>query len=247
MKKNNNRYLNILAIILTVSILFSIPNKTNGQAAILVFLLGDKVASENFYFSLKIGGNLTNVTNLENSQARFGMNFGLLASIKVQNSFYIVPEISFLSLKGAKNINKLPTGNDDLDKVLKNVENGFLDLNYIDIPVLFKYYANQKFSLGIGPYISYLTSASSFYETNLSSAGDIEVRQLTKDSYNNWDYGITVEVAYAPSRTSNSDDMNFHLRFSYGFSDIIKDNHGDAIQNYAIQGYISFPFMKESD
>jgi len=242
--KKNNRLASTLIVIISAIVLFSIPKKTNGQAAILVFLFGDKVASENFYFSLKIGGNLTNVTNLENSKTRFGMNFGLLATIKLNNQFYVVPELSFLSLKGAKGITKQPTGNDDLDNVLINTEDGFLDLNYIDIPVLLKYYLSQKLNVGIGPYASYLTSASSFYETNLTGAGDIEVRQLTKDNFNRWDYGVMVEIAYAPSRTSNSDDMNFHLRFSYGFADIIKDNPGNSAHNYSIQGYISFPFMK---
>lgn len=209
-------------------------SKVNGQAAILVFLFGEKVASENFYFSLKIGGNLTNITNWEQSSFRFAMNFGLLATIKLEEDWYLQPEISFLSGKGARNVPKIITGNNEVDIMLEDVESGFLDLAYIDMPVLLKYYPSQKWHVGLGPYISYLTQASNFYETTVDVAGDLEVRQITTDNIKRWDYGIMVEAAWAPSRTDNSDDMNLHFRVSYGFSDILKDNPGDPVNNIMI-------------
>jgi hypothetical protein len=43
----------ILALITTILL----PGIAYSQAAILVLLFGNKVASENFYFSLKMGGN----------------------------------------------------------------------------------------------------------------------------------------------------------------------------------------------
>lgn len=235
----------ILLLIVFNSIVFT--NVANAQAAVLVFLFGEKVASENFYFSLKIGGNLTNITNWDQSKFRFAMNFGLLATIKLDEDWYLQPEISFISGKGARNVPKVITGNNEVDIILEDVEYGFLDLDYIDAPILLKYYTSQKWHVGLGPYISYLTSASNFYETTVDVAGEIELRQITTDNIKRWDYGIMAEVAYAPSRTENSDDMNLHLRISYGFSDILKDNPGNAVNNFMIQGMVSFPFMAEEE
>jgi hypothetical protein len=218
----------------------------HGQAAILALIFGDKVASQNFHFSLKLGGALSNVTNLDDSKFRFGMNVGLMASIKLTQKLTLVPEICFVSLKGARNIPNLPSGNQDLDNVLADVDSGFIDLNYIDLPVLLRYYATQKFYFGGGLYVSYLTSASNFYSTTLTGAGDIDVRQYNKDDFFRWDYGVAVEVSYAPHRTNDSDEMNLHLRFTYGFADILKDNPGSAVNNYSIQGSISIPFLKKS-
>ena len=235
----------ILLLIVFNSIVFT--NVANAQAAVLVFLFGEKVASENFYFSLKIGGNLTNITNWDQSKFRFAMNFGLLATIKLDEDWYLQPEISFISGKGARNVPKVITGNNEVDIILEDVEYGFLDLDYIDAPILLKYYTSQKWHVGLGPYISYLTSASNFYETTVDVAGEIELRQITTDNIKRWDYGIMAEVAYAPSRAENSDDMNLHLRISYGFSDILKDNPGNAVNNFMIQGMVSFPFMAEEE
>ena len=235
----------ILLLIVFNSIVFT--NVANAQAAVLVFLFGEKVASENFYFSLKIGGNLTNITNWDQSKFRFAMNFGLLATIKLDEDWYLQPEISFISGKGARNVPKVITGNNEVDIILEDVEYGFLDLDYIDAPILLKYYTSQKWHVGLGPYISYLISASNFYETTVDVAGEIELRQITTDNIKRWDYGIMAEVAYAPSRTENSDDMNLHLRISYGFSDILKDNPGNAVNNFMIQGMVSFPFMAEEE
>ena len=235
----------ILLLIVFNSIVFT--NVANAQAAVLVFLFGEKVATKNFYFSLKIGGNLTNITNWDQSKFRFAMNFGLLATIKLDEDWYLQPEISFISGKGARNVPKVITGNNEVDIILEDVEYGFLDLDYIDAPILLKYYTSQKWHVGLGPYISYLTSASNFYETTVDVAGEIELRQITTDNIKRWDYGIMAEVAYAPSRTENSDDMNLHLRISYGFSDILKNNPGDPVNNFMIQGMVSFPFMAEEE
>ena len=234
-----------LTSILTV--LFVIPIKTYGQAALLVLLLGDKVASENFYFSIKVGGNFSNLMNTEKSKFSSGLNFGLLANIKLSNKFYLVPEFAPLSRKGAQNILVHPTGNEDFDNLLTNASNSEIQLNYIDIPVILKYYPFQKFNVGLGPYFSILTSGENYYETNASTAGDLRIYQDVKTTFNPVDYGMMVEAAYAPWRNTPHDDLNFHVRFSYGLSDIIKEGNWNSVNNYAFQLYVSIPFIKTEE
>jgi hypothetical protein len=67
-------------------------------------LFGDKVASENFYFSLKVGANVSNLGGVSDLSSRTGLNFGLLSTIKLNDDFYLVPEFPPISRKGAKGI-----------------------------------------------------------------------------------------------------------------------------------------------
>jgi outer membrane immunogenic protein len=137
-----------------------------------------------------------------------------------------------------------PTGNADLDALLSNTPTSEIQLNYIDIPVLLKYYPIQKLNIGLGPYFSFLTSGDNFYETDGGEAGNLQILQEIKSDFNTFDYGFMLEVVYAPWRKSNSDELNFHARFSYGLTDIIKNNPGDPVSNYAFQLFVSVPFMK---
>jgi len=243
MKKLIIKYLYVVLAIFT----FLLPSQSKGQAAVLVFLFGEQVASEKFYFSLKIGGNLPNITNWERSKFKFEMNFGMLATMKLGENWYLQPEISPLCGKGARGVPKVITGNNEVDIILKDVEDGFLDLAYIDMPILLKYYTSQAWSFGLGPYVSYLTKASNFYETTVDVAGDIELRQVTTPNIKRWDFGIMAEANWAPKRTDNTDDMNFHFRISYGLIDILKNNPGKTVNNFMIQGMVSFPFMAEPE
>ncbi len=82
----------------------------HSQAALLVLLFGDKVASENFYFSLKVGANVADVSGVDGGSVATGLNFGLLGTIKISDKFRLVPEFAPLSRKGVKNIPYIPSG-----------------------------------------------------------------------------------------------------------------------------------------
>ena len=74
----------------------------HGQAAILVALFGDKVASENFYFSLKGGLNFSSLGTEANTDFQRGPNFGMLANIRFGERWGIVPEFAAFSIRGAE-------------------------------------------------------------------------------------------------------------------------------------------------
>jgi hypothetical protein len=105
----------ILALITTILL----PGIAYSQAAILVLLFGDKVASENFYFSLKMGGNYSTLSGIDDASYKLGLSFGLVATIKLSDKWYIVPEFSAISNKGAEDVPLLPTGDPNLDALLQ--------------------------------------------------------------------------------------------------------------------------------
>ncbi|MBN1559376.1 PorT family protein [candidate division KSB1 bacterium] len=230
-----------LAIVLFLFLTFEM---CHAQAAILVLLFGDKVATENFYFSLKLGANYANITGIEDTDPILGFNFGLLATIKLNDRFCIVPEFSALSYKGAKNIPVQSTGNFELDDLLANTSKSVRELNYIDVPIIAKYYVNETVNVGIGPTISFLTSAVDRYETTVFTDEDLVFESNIKESANMIDYGIAFEVGYTLWKARTGNGINLHARYMMGLNDILKENANGSQQNSVIQVSASFPFIQ---
>lgn len=233
-----------LSLFIALAVLFTGTTRVNAQAALLVLLFGDKVASENFYFSLKAGANIANLSNVDGSKMRPGFNFGLLATIKLSDKFYLVPEFAPLSPKGAKNVPVTSSGNSNLDALLQNAK-GDIELNYIDIPVVAKFYLHKKFNIGLGPYLSILTGAQDKFETTADEVGDLTITNSTKSQFNSLDYGAVFEAGWSAWEARNGKGLNIHVRYTLGLNDIVKDNPGDALKNSVFQIFVSFPFIEK--
>jgi hypothetical protein len=234
-------------LLIALAVLFTGTTRLNAQAALLVLLFGEKVASENFYFSLKAGANFANLSNVEDGAIRTGFNFGLLASIKINDKFYLIPEFSPLSPKGVKKVPVRSSGNSNLDALLQNTESGDIELNYIDIPVVVKYYPYEKFNIGLGPYLSILTGANDKFETTADEVGDLTITNNIKSQFNSVDYGVVFEAGWSAWEARKGKGLNIHARYTLGLSDVVKDNPGDALKNSVFQIFVSFPFIKTEE
>jgi hypothetical protein len=233
-------------IIFVILVMFSVQ-MAHPQAALLVLLLGDKVASENFYFSLKLGGNFAKLSGIDDTKTYSGINFGLLATIKISEKFSLVPEFAPLSPKGAKNIPLRPTGNIGLDALLQNSANTVRALNYIDMPVVAKYQVNERLSVGAGPYLSILTSATDVFNAKVFKEDDLRFEEDIKSNLNTLDYGMVFEASFSLSNARGGKGLVIHARYQMGLGNILKDNPGSSIRNSAFQVYVSFPFIKEAE
>ena len=60
-------------IILAISFIFCVQTIVNAQAALIVLLVGDKVATEKFHLSVDAGLNIASLPGLKNQQARHGL------------------------------------------------------------------------------------------------------------------------------------------------------------------------------
>ena len=134
----------------------------HGQAALLVLIFGDKVASENFYFSLKAGANFSTIHGLEGGEYRWGPNFGLVNNIRINDRFYLMPEFLPLSTRGIKEIPVENTNIPGLDELLEQPESMDRTLSYIDIPILLRANLGERLSVSAGPQISILTGNLAF-------------------------------------------------------------------------------------
>ena len=235
---------------LALGLLAGTPAPASGQAALLVLLFGDKVASDNFYFSLKVGGNFSKLSGLDDTKFAAGLNFGLLATIRLNDQWYIEPEFAPLSKKGSRDIAYVPSGSSELDALLDPPDDARINLNYIDVPVLVKYQASERLRVGTGPQIGYLTSGTNQYDRTYERTGgedDLRYQQGSQTQFNSWDFGWAFEAAATLWDARDGEGLVIHTRYVLGLSDVIENNPGDAITNSTVQIFASFPFIKSGD
>ena len=165
-------------------------------------------------FGLKAGANLSSVSNLDDSKAKFGFYAGAFANIPIAESFSIQPEV----LYNGKGVGYDGPGD------------AKMTLDYISVPVLFQYKATPQFYLEAGPEFSFLISSKV-----KSDAGSADF----KDFVNGFDLGIGLGAGY--NFTSN---FGANIRYVAGVTDIAKDNEGDSAKNGVFQLGVTYTFGK---
>ena len=101
-----------------------------GQAALLVLIFGDKVASENFYFSLKMGATLADLSGYDEGKNALAFNFGLVNNIKLSDRLFLTPEFLPAASRGIKDVPTLSTGDPGLDQLLIDPDKSNRKLNF---------------------------------------------------------------------------------------------------------------------
>ena len=218
-----------------------------GQAALLVLIFGEKVATENFYFSLKVGVNYSMITNHTEGNNRFGANFGLVNNIRLGDKWYLMPEFLPLSSKGLKNIPVLTTGIRDLDSNLTYPESTDPKLSYLDIPVLVQYRLTDRWHLALGPQVSFLTGAVDAYEAEPLDGINVNTEIDISEPFRGWDLGFAVDLTYVVSPPKGGKGMNLFLRYSRGFLDLLKDDSNNQYYNSFLQFGAVFPFVENPE
>jgi opacity protein-like surface antigen len=148
-------------------------------------------------FGVKAGLNISNLTgDVSNNSSKTGIALGASVEFKVSDKFAIQPELVY-SVLGAKD----------------NSINENLNLDYLTIPVVAKYYVADKFSLEAGPQIGFLLSAK---------AGSTDV----KSAVNSTDFGLNFGAGYDFTK-----NLSAGVRYTAGLSNIAKDSGSDKVHN----------------
>jgi len=168
-------------------------------AAIAVMAFGFTNAQQT-RFGIKGGLNVTSFAggNYYDAKSLVGFQVGGFAEIKIIERLSIQPEVLF-STQGAK----LEFGNTDFDT----------KLNYINIPVLAKFYITKQFTAEAGPQLGFLVSAK-------SDGSDV------KDSYKSVDTGFNFGLGY-----NFTENIGVGLRYTVGLSNIA-DYEVDDTEEY---------------
>jgi long-subunit fatty acid transport protein len=172
-------------------------------AAVFVFSFAN---AQDTKFGVK-GGLSMSSTSEEGASSLLAFHLGGFAEFKISDKFAVQPELLY-SAQGAK------------------FTGGNLNLNYINIPVMAKYYVADAFSIEAGPQIGFLMSAK-------SDGTDI------KDACNSTDFGLNLGAGYNLNET-----MSLGLRYNMGLSNVIKDVAGVSTdsKNSSIQLSFGYKF-----
>jgi len=148
----------------------------------------------------------------ENYSSAVSFHVGAVAEITISEKFSFQPELIY-SAQGAK--------------VKFNISNeGTFKLNYLNVPLLTKYYVADRFSVEVGPKIGFLLSAEQIVDSN---------SQDYKDFLKTIDFGLSFGVSYALDDTG----LNFGARYNLGFSNILDSPvYGEESGTYSIKNSV---------
>ncbi|WP_025740426.1 porin family protein [Aquimarina pacifica] len=173
---------------------------------------------ESIRFGAKAGLNLSNFTgdDADDLDMRTSFHIGALVEIPISETFAFQPELLYSS-QGAQ------FEEEGVD--FKSI------VNYINIPLILKYYVSEGFSLQAGPQIGILASAKAKAEGN-----GAEVDVDAKDLYKGIDFGLNLGLGYQLEA-----GIFFDARYNIGLANIIDEDDADA-KNSVIQISVGYKF-----
>uniref|UniRef100_UPI0039BE4763 porin family protein n=1 Tax=Formosa sp. 3Alg 14/1 TaxID=3382190 RepID=UPI0039BE4763 len=143
------------------------------------------VSAQEVQFGAKAGLNFASVfgDRTDNFETVTAFNYGVMAEIPISNVFSFQPEVLY-SGQGYS------FGDDTVA------------LNYLNVPLMAKYYVIKGFSLEAGPQLGFLLN------TNDDGLG-------IEDDFNTVDFGVNLGLGY---KLDNG--LNFSARYNIGLTDI---------------------------
>jgi hypothetical protein len=226
-------------------ILFVGSGWARAQSSIVSQIAGSKAATEKLYFSLKLGLSCGLLKGAGSESERLGgANIGLFATIRLSDRLSLAPEIDPVSRKGGTDIPFVSTGDPALDPYFAEPKSSALVLNYIDLPILLKCRLSGRLSLGVGPYVGFLMSASEHFRAESETGEVLSFKRDVADGYRSRDYGFVLEASVVVTKPRRGEGLVFHVRYQGGVADILKDPAASsAVRTSVLQIFVSFPFI----
>jgi len=180
--------------------------------------------SQDVKFGVKAGVNFSDITGeeVDSFDGLTCFHFGLVAEILFSDTFAIQPELLY-SRQGSKYEEDYGEGYD--------IE-GTVKVDYINIPIMAKYFVAEGFSIEAGPQIGFLRSAKDEYEDD-----EEDIKEYLKGT----DFGVNFGLGY---KLENG--LNFAARYNIGLSDNLDTDEFEAegaeYKNSVIQLSIGYFF-----
>lgn len=176
---------------------------------ILLFSIDSK--AQTTQFGIKGGLNIANLIGdvNDNVKGRTSFHGGIVAEFSISDMFSIQPELLYSS-QGYTFGNV--TGTSD----------------YINIPVMGKFYPIEGLSIEMGPQLGFLLGAK---EKDANNTVDV------KEVYKSVDFGLNFGASYKLDM-----GVNFGVRYNLGLSKILDTNNTTNIKNGVFQLYIGYFF-----
>lgn len=164
------------------------------KKAVFLILISFSLATAQAQMSgigVKAGLNLSSITDRD---MKPGYNVGFLAHLRMGTSWALQPEVVY-SNQGAK-------------YTLSGGEKHNLNLNYINVPLLFQYNATPSLRLQTGPQVGFLTSVH-------DKVGSTDTNFFNKNDFKDTDFSWSLGASYV-----GAGGIGVDARYNIGLSDI---------------------------
>lgn len=164
---------------------------------VIMCLASIAMQAQQVHFSPKVGMNVSSMTNSDGADARVGLNAGVAAEFSLGERFAIEPGV-FYSMQGIKD------SESGISVTLKN--------DYINVPVLAKYYVYEGLSVFAGPQVGFLVNS----KADVSTSG-VSVSADIKDAFKTIDLAAVIGVGYQLPM-----GLNFALNYNLGLLNVLE-------------------------
>ncbi len=96
-------------------------------------------------------------------------------------------------------------------------------LDYINIPLLVKFYPIEKLSIELGPQFGFVTSAKAKIDGTIADNDIDETRNIPADTYDTFDLSLGMGASYRITKM-----IEVNARYNLGLTKIITDSPGDV-------------------
>jgi len=202
-------------------------------AAVAVFGL-TSVKAQEVHFGAKAGVNFASLGgDIEDQDGLTSFHVGVVAEIKFSEQFSFQPELLY-SAQGSKEEYSESFAGETVDFEEK------LKLDYINIPLMAKYYVSENFAIEAGPQVGFLISANAESEGTYNGESESDDEDV-KDFFKGIDFGLGAGVSY-----KLDGGLFFGARYNLGLANISDngedDNDDFKIQNNVIQVSVGYFF-----
>lgn len=196
-----------------------------------VALLTLSTQAQEIRMGAKAGLNLATIggDDTGDAKSRTSFHIGGLVEIPISEKFSVQPELLYSS-QGA-------TAKDSETFLGQTISfESKLKLDYINIPIMAKYYVIEGLAIEAGPQVGFLVSAKG--EIEVTGGGEAESeKEDIKEFYNTLDFGVGLGASYRL-------DMGvfFGVRYNLGLANINKDSGNFKNQNNVFQISAGYTF-----
>ncbi|WP_010251035.1 porin family protein [Myroides injenensis] len=179
--------------------------------------IAQEKSNKNTVFGAKAGYNLSSITSYEDFNVKSGFHIGAVSETFMSSKLALQIELLFSTL-GA-----------ELETVdyLPNNYTGKFTLNYINIPVMAKYYLTNKFTIHFGPQVGFLVYKK--YELDGTKK---DINRII----NNADFGLNAGLGY-----EFNNNIFIETRGSFGVTKVLSQDYGNN-RNIAFQVSLGYKF-----
>lgn len=192
--------------------------------------------SQEIMFGAKAGINFANIVgdDADDVSMTTKFHFGVVAEIPLSDKFSVQPELIYSAQGGKFEETFSESG------FTYNEEDTY-KFNYLNLPIMAKYYFANGFSLEVGPQIGFLLSAKVDYDYSETFEGETyseSGEEDIKDDLKSIDFGLNFGLGY---KLDNG--LNFTARYNVGLTKLDDTDMDMDVKNSVIQISVGYFFL----